>query len=597
MLTKINGVLLCGLLVINANYAMVQVIPFHNANILTPECQENAKLFMGPSYTVDQEGNTELHYAATNGASASVLRLLKVMPFLANAKNKSAKTALHCAAEGQNGLACVQFLIEYGADINAQTICSRTALEYAIFCDRADIVDYLLARGAKINPGTVNLAFKNGQLQFFVMLLKLIQYNNKEHGITCLHYLAEMGLLNEVEYLLELQQKIVNGQELNETETGIQKIVVDTNAKDELGRTPLHCAILSKNCTLLKLLVDHGAQVDEPDENGACPLHYAARCCDANLMQVLLELGADPDVQDHAKKTAMHYAVEADDREDVVRLLRVLLNFGASTVIGDNEDSCPIDIVKHSGIKAYLQEQMEQELLKRWKNGEEMPENINVLFVPKPKRAFMFPVEWLKDVPMVITTPSMHNPVIQQSPVFSGQAEEEFNESMVITDDQSQKEEQPEEHFVLSPLLYRKAPSIIEFLLKYHKLDPCKADETGKTPLHHLVQGKGNVNQIRAFCEAGGDINARDATGRTALHYAVLGGRSTVLYRLLERGADTRIVDSGGKRAEELSNDKSIKKAFSTWRLVQQIPGEFQEEQEQTGKDSCKRSRKEALLH
>jgi len=48
----------------------------------------------------------------------------------------------------------------------------------------------------------------------------------------------------------------------------------DVNARDSIGSTPLHHALLSERLT--KILLDEGADVMAKDNNGNTPLHYAA---------------------------------------------------------------------------------------------------------------------------------------------------------------------------------------------------------------------------------------------------------------------------------------------------------------------------------
>jgi ankyrin repeat protein len=45
---------------------------------------------------------------------------------------------------------------------------------------------------------------------------------------------------------------------------------------------------------LLKILIDHGADVDKPNEWGETPLHKAAEIAHFGPARVLLEAGADP---------------------------------------------------------------------------------------------------------------------------------------------------------------------------------------------------------------------------------------------------------------------------------------------------------------
>ena len=64
-----------------------------------------------------------------------------------------------------------------------------------------------------------------------------------------------------------------------------------------------------------------------------------------------------------------------------------------------------------------------------------------------------------------------------------------------------------------------------------------------------------SLEAVKAALEQGADVDARDATGRTALIWAVTGTstpfdvRHTVLARLVENGADVNAADSNGETA------------------------------------------------
>ena len=48
---------------------------------------------------------------------------------------------------------------------------------------------------------------------------------------------------------------------------------VEVNAPDRSLWTPLHYAVRTKNCTVVKLLIDAGADVDAVNDEGISPLH------------------------------------------------------------------------------------------------------------------------------------------------------------------------------------------------------------------------------------------------------------------------------------------------------------------------------------
>ena len=71
-----------------------------------------------------------------------------------------------------------------------------------------------------------------------------------------------------------------------------------------------------------------------------------------------------------------------------------------------------------------------------------------------------------------------------------------------------------------------------------------------------LVEGvkKGHVAIVHAFLAKGADVNARDANGGPALHWAVGGGKAGIVGLLLEHGADVTTRDGHGQTALGLAN-------------------------------------------
>lgn len=69
-----------------------------------------------------------------------------------------------------------------------------------------------------------------------------------------------------------------------------------------------------------------------------------------------------------------------------------------------------------------------------------------------------------------------------------------------------------------------------------------------ETPLITAVQS-GRLADVQTAIGNGADIDATDASGRSALHWAVLAGRSDLAGALLDAGADPKIADDAGSTA------------------------------------------------
>ena len=57
------------------------------------------------------------------------------------------------------------------------------------------------------------------------------------------------------------------------------------------GVTPLHLACRHGHTQVVRLLVDHGGDVNLPSRGGVCSLHLAARCGHSHVVELLLDKG------------------------------------------------------------------------------------------------------------------------------------------------------------------------------------------------------------------------------------------------------------------------------------------------------------------
>ncbi|XP_063426288.1 protein phosphatase 1 regulatory subunit 27-like [Mytilus trossulus] len=68
---------------------------------------------------------------------------------------------------------------------------------------------------------------------------------------------------------------------------------VDISGINDAGLTPLHQAVLDGNLMAVRLLVEHGANINKQDDDYWTPLHAACAEGHAEIAQILLDHGAD----------------------------------------------------------------------------------------------------------------------------------------------------------------------------------------------------------------------------------------------------------------------------------------------------------------
>ncbi len=114
--------------------------------------------------------------------------------------------------------------------------------------------------------------------------------NNSEKTINAL---AASGKNDEI--LIKLKSKSLSNEELN--------------GKD--NESPLHSATINNRPSTVKILVDHGAIINQKDKcNGDTPLHVAARQGYYEVVKVLLDAGAEKTILNDNNKTAFDLARE-----------------------------------------------------------------------------------------------------------------------------------------------------------------------------------------------------------------------------------------------------------------------------------------------
>ena len=91
----------------------------------------------------------------------------------------------------------------------------------------------------------------------------------------------------------------------------------DVNAKDEIGRAPLHFV---KNKAVAELLIAKGADVNARTKDGSTLLHTMAWNGNKEIAELLLENGADVNAKHKKGHTPLHFAVRTGKKE-VVKLL------------------------------------------------------------------------------------------------------------------------------------------------------------------------------------------------------------------------------------------------------------------------------------
>ena len=246
------------------------------------------------------DGATALHWAAYWNDPEAV-RLLLASGAAADATNDLGVTPLWLAANNGNA-AVVEALLAGGADPNLTLPSGETVLMTASRTGDADAVRALLAAGA--DPHAAEGAHRQTALMWAVA----------QQHVEVVRLLLDAGARTDDRSLSYPQVVSSSG---NADPSGVFEV-------QQGGYTPLLFAARQGDVAPARLLVEAGADVNDPAASGTTPLVVAAHGGHGELAAYLLEAGADPDAAG-AGYTALHAAVLRGDRA----LVAVLLDHGA----------------------------------------------------------------------------------------------------------------------------------------------------------------------------------------------------------------------------------------------------------------------------
>ncbi|XP_013411085.1 ankyrin repeat domain-containing protein 17 [Lingula anatina] len=226
----------------------------------------------------------------------------------------SGDTALTLAARGGH-LDTVRVLLDAGCDIDKPSKNMQTALAWATFYGNTEMVRELLARKAcpdtmdtTLNKAPIVIAATYGYTEIASLLLNAnCEVNGYE--FPPLHEAVRNNYLSIVKLLIERG--------------------ADVNAIDHGGYTPLHHAACNKNRSeVIKMLKDSGANINAYDgQLRSTPLALAIRCGRHDNIKALIEAGCNVNdgIEGFYSVTPLLLAINHNDAESV----RLLLEAGA----------------------------------------------------------------------------------------------------------------------------------------------------------------------------------------------------------------------------------------------------------------------------
>lgn len=118
----------------------------------------------------------------------------------------------------------------------------------------------------------------------------------------------------------------------------------DINSKDETGQSIL--SIVSKcRVDLVKILLEHGVNVNQADDNLNTPLHWAVEYDNYEIVELLLQHGANTRAVDGLKETALHWAAWTGHYKSA----KVILKYDTVINLKNHIGVTPMDLAIRQG--------------------------------------------------------------------------------------------------------------------------------------------------------------------------------------------------------------------------------------------------------
>lgn len=261
-------------------------------------------------------------YAAlARGDADEVRRRLDEHPWLIDVRNPDTsdrawdeRQPLHCAAK-RGHLPVVRLLVERGAEVYSNPMCSYPAVTVAAWEKHSAVVDYFLNEIPEKAEGTNKLG---------VMI----------------NLAARLGWT-------ELVRKHIAADPLAVHQRGW------------IGDTPLHWPAHNNHVGIVGMLLDAGADIEAEEINcyGGTPLHWAAEHA-PQAVQLLLERGAKVDSRNRKADTKFHgmtpLIMNATQKDDCAEVTELLLGAGAEVNARDATGLTALAHARQRGLKRII---------------------------------------------------------------------------------------------------------------------------------------------------------------------------------------------------------------------------------------------------
>lgn len=329
-------------------------------------------------FMCDYAGRAPIHVLCNDGEFAYACALISLDPRQVNFGDRENRTPLHCAVEAADE-AFVDFLLQNGADGDAETVAGTTPLEIAFAQHNRTLAGRLLAAGANIGKknsdgDTLLHRICRSVPEFgdddFPKILAMLHPNTlgvlrsrDSDGKIPLHYLCAAGEFEFAKALILLDPRQINIPDKKKRTAlifaagaGDDDFIgfllahgADVNVVSAAGNTPLTLAAEKGRFEMIKALLDAGADANAQNRAGFTP--FLSLCARSEIppkdvLVKLIEHGANPRATDRSWRNALHYAAAHGGK---TRYIEFLVSLGIDMNARDKDGLMPLDVAKDEG--------------------------------------------------------------------------------------------------------------------------------------------------------------------------------------------------------------------------------------------------------
>jgi ankyrin repeat protein len=473
-------------------------------------------------------------------------------------------TPLHVAVR-MNDLERVKLLLEYKANINADTGDGATPLFFAALNGHKELCEFLLSEGALLDFFSACALGKGAEVEkMLINTPGLASTPDKRIHREPIFY-AVMGEIPEVVELLLNRGANVNARGPDYSQGNLTVYASSTAWKVNVGETPLHAAGRATNsAAIARLLVDSGADVEARDNDGETPLHLALEHGNEKVARILLDAKADVNAETKHGWTPLTKAIHS-----CPNMLRPLLDrsptkktindaFGAVHV-SERKDEFVTLLLDHGGVPDFCSSCI---LGFRDRVAEFLKTDPSLARAPRGENAKRAPLYLVAEhghagiVKLLVTSGAeLDAPKGADAPLHIAARNGHLN---VVTVLLAVGADVNMKNYAGLTALHQAAKGghtdIIEFLLA-HKAKLLAGDSHGASAIHKAAES-GALDAVKFLIEKGIPVDAKDKYDRTPLHKASARGQVEMTALLLSLGADTTAEDYQGKTPLETATGR-----------------------------------------